>query len=216
VGACAHRLGDATGGSALDAGRASPDNARRSGPVLWPFIRRLALSAHDDRPGQLAERMTHGALRRGVLRLGAGHRRGGQRRATGALPRKRERARLPRHLRREPPHLSPPRRVTPQLVYARRARPAHPRESRPRPVGVARRRCALEAVEKVVTAKGQGAKLDTARSPHQTSPLDRCVAKSCRGVARQAPGAPGAPSACPKGSKSGALRILRIMRAACR
>jgi hypothetical protein len=29
VGACAHRLGDATGGSALDAGGASPDNARQ-------------------------------------------------------------------------------------------------------------------------------------------------------------------------------------------
>ena len=33
VGACAHRLGDATEGSALDAGGADPDNARRSGPV---------------------------------------------------------------------------------------------------------------------------------------------------------------------------------------
>jgi hypothetical protein len=39
VGACAHRLGDATGGSALDAGGAAPDNPRRSGPVSWPFAR---------------------------------------------------------------------------------------------------------------------------------------------------------------------------------
>jgi hypothetical protein len=34
VGACAHRLGDATGGSALDAGGADPDNARRSCRLL--------------------------------------------------------------------------------------------------------------------------------------------------------------------------------------
>jgi hypothetical protein len=32
VGACAHRLGDATEGSALDAGGADPDNARQGGP----------------------------------------------------------------------------------------------------------------------------------------------------------------------------------------
>jgi hypothetical protein len=103
VGACAHRLGDATGGSALDAGGASPDNARRSGPALWPFIRRLAHLARDDRPGQLAEHMTHGALRRGVLRPGAGHRQLGQRPATGALPRKREQGQAAPHLRRESP-----------------------------------------------------------------------------------------------------------------
>jgi hypothetical protein len=55
--------------------------------------------------------MTHGALRRGVLRPGTGHWRGGQRPATSALPRKREWARLPRHLRREspPPFVAPPR-----------------------------------------------------------------------------------------------------------
>ena len=58
---------------------------------LRPAPARLA---RDYRPGQLAERVTHGALRRGVLRPGAGHRRGGQRPATGALPRKREWARL--------------------------------------------------------------------------------------------------------------------------
>jgi hypothetical protein len=120
-------------------------------PMLWPFIKRLPHSAHDDRPGQLAERMTHGTLRRGALRPGAGHRRGGQRLATGALPRKRERARLPATCGESPPRPSPPHRVTLPLVHALRARPAHPRELRPEPVGVARRRCALEAVRKVVT-----------------------------------------------------------------
>jgi hypothetical protein len=40
----------------------------RGVPALWlsPFIRRLAHLARDDRPGQLAERVTHGALRRGA------------------------------------------------------------------------------------------------------------------------------------------------------
>ena len=52
---------DATAGSALDAGGADPDNARRSGPVSWPFAGRLAHLAGDDRSGQLAERMTHSA-----------------------------------------------------------------------------------------------------------------------------------------------------------
>jgi hypothetical protein len=83
VGACAHRLGDATGGSALDAGGASPDNARRSGPAPVTFhpatgapgaLRpvRLARGARDPR------RVTAGR----VLRPGAGHRRGGHRPAT--------------------------------------------------------------------------------------------------------------------------------------
>ena len=35
-------------------------------PVLVTFAWRSAHLARDDRPGQLAERMTHGALRRGV------------------------------------------------------------------------------------------------------------------------------------------------------
>jgi hypothetical protein len=38
---CACVASDATEGSALDAGGADPDNARRSGPVSWPFARRL-------------------------------------------------------------------------------------------------------------------------------------------------------------------------------
>jgi hypothetical protein len=85
---------DATAGSALDAGGADPDNARRSGPVSWPFAGRLAHLAGDDWSGQLAERMTHSALRRGsrhggVRDIGAS---GSAR--DGALPRKRKRARL--------------------------------------------------------------------------------------------------------------------------
>jgi hypothetical protein len=39
---------------AVDAGGASPDNARRSGPALLAFIRRLARLARDDQPGQLS------------------------------------------------------------------------------------------------------------------------------------------------------------------
>jgi len=67
----------------------------------------------DDRPGQLAERMTHGALRRGALRSGAGHRRGG----SGPRP-VRSRARgsgpgCPATCGESPQHPSPPRRVTP-------------------------------------------------------------------------------------------------------
>jgi hypothetical protein len=106
--------------STVEAGGAGPDNAWRSGPELRPFIRRLAHSARDDLLGQLAERMTHGALRWGVLRPGAGHRRGGQRHATGALPRKRERARLPATCGENPTPFAA-RRVTLPLVHALRA-----------------------------------------------------------------------------------------------
>jgi hypothetical protein len=49
-------------------------------PSLWPFARRSAHLARDDRPGQLAERVTYGALRRGAGCGGvSGHRCGGQR-----------------------------------------------------------------------------------------------------------------------------------------
>jgi hypothetical protein len=57
VGACAHRLGDATRGSALDAGGAAPDNARRSGPGELTFLSATgALSAMPDDHDQLAPR----------------------------------------------------------------------------------------------------------------------------------------------------------------
>jgi hypothetical protein len=62
-----------------------PTRTMRGVPTrcLRPFTRRPTHLARDDRPGQLAGRMTHGALRRGcVLRRGAGHRRVGQRPAT--------------------------------------------------------------------------------------------------------------------------------------
>jgi hypothetical protein len=104
VGACAHRRGDATGGSALDAGGADPDNARRSGSVSCDFARRPAHLARDDRLGQFADARDSWCVTAGCeLRPGAGHRRGGQR---PAPVRYRARGSGPGclgHLRRESP-----------------------------------------------------------------------------------------------------------------
>ena len=49
-----------------EAGGASPDNARRSAPAPVTFRPAIGHLARDDRPGQLAERITHSALRRGA------------------------------------------------------------------------------------------------------------------------------------------------------
>jgi len=80
-----------------------PGRTMRGVPARVPvtFARRPVHLARDDRPGHLAERMTHGALRRvsAVAGCGASARRAAAR--DGALSRKRKRARLPRHLRRE-------------------------------------------------------------------------------------------------------------------
>ena len=103
VGACAHRLGDATEGSALDAGGADPDNARRSGlaPVTFhqaigaPGARRPARPARGARDPRC---VTAGSL----LRRGAGHRRGGQRPATVRYRARGSGPGCP-HLRRESP-----------------------------------------------------------------------------------------------------------------
>ncbi len=84
---------------------------------------------------------------------GAGHQRGGQRPVTGARPREREWASLPRHLRRESPPSPAATARRSRPVHVPHVRPAHPRESWPGPAGLVRRRCALEAVEKVVTAQ---------------------------------------------------------------
>jgi hypothetical protein len=96
-------------------------------------------------PGQLAERIIHGALRRGarcggVRGIGAA---GSAR--DGALSRKRKRARLPAICGESPKHPSPPRRGTPGLFTLSVLGLRIPREFRRGPVGPARRRCALEA-----------------------------------------------------------------------
>jgi hypothetical protein len=159
VGACAHRLGDATGGSALGAGGANPDNARRSGPVpvtLSPGDRRTwrattgpasSRSAHDPR------RVTAGAYCGG----GAGHRCGGQRPATGALPRKREQGQAaPPPAARVPGTLRCPVASLPQLVHAL----LHvPRILASHGLGRSAWRAGgapLKPVEKVAAARGRG------------------------------------------------------------
>jgi hypothetical protein len=145
------RSGQKGSSGALAGGGAAPDNARRSGPVAVTLSAGDRHTRRDDRPGQLAERR-HPVPYGGVwLRHGAGHRRGGQRPATVPY-RARGSARLPCHLRRESPSPWPVRRGAPPLLHALRARPAHPSRDRPGPFGSARRRCALEAVRKVVTA----------------------------------------------------------------
>jgi hypothetical protein len=131
-----------------------PDNVRRSGPVLVTFHpgERHTWRAMTD-PGQLAERrhsrcVTAGRMLRPVRGIGAAG--SGPRRCATALKEAGQAA--PPHLRREslsrsgrhaatlPGHSRPP------------CMSARPRRTRLGPVGVARRRCALEAVEKVVTA----------------------------------------------------------------
>jgi hypothetical protein len=76
-------------------------------------------------PAQLAERVIHGALRRGAGCAGCG---ASARRAAArddALSRKRKWARLPRHLRRESPTLLAASAQNSPLVHALRACPAH-------------------------------------------------------------------------------------------
>jgi hypothetical protein len=96
-------------------------------------------------PAQLTERIAHGALRRGCgLRpvRGIG--------AVGSGPRRCAIAQEEAGQAAPPPAARVPnipcryRHGTAPLVHAFRARPAHLRESRPGPVGLARRRCALE------------------------------------------------------------------------
>jgi hypothetical protein len=115
-------------------------------PALWSFIRRLTYPACSDRLRQLAERtIPRCVTARCLLRPGAGHRRGGQRPATVRYRARGSGPGCPPPAARVP--TTPGRHGTaPRLVHALRARPAHPRESRPAPVGLARRRCALEAV----------------------------------------------------------------------
>jgi hypothetical protein len=110
--------------------------------------------ARDDGPGQLAERVTRGALRRGACCGGCG---ASARRAAardGALPRERKRARLPRHLRRVSPSPLAAMALLFRLFTPIVLVPRILRESRLGPFGLARRRCALEDVRKVLTVPG--------------------------------------------------------------
>ena len=139
--------------STVEAGGASPDNARRSGPVAVTSSRRSAHLARCCRPGRGAGGRGSG-IRRGPQ--AAGHR---GRRARQP-PRRRARVRRTRRSCRPAtarPRVNPGRlrRVTLAAFSLSTAR-ARPRCSRPGPSGPARRRCALEAVEKVVTAPRHG------------------------------------------------------------
>jgi hypothetical protein len=69
----------------------------------------------------------------------------------GALSRKKKRARLSHHLRRESHHPWPVRHGITRSFTLSVHVPHIPCESRPGPVSPARRRCALEDVKKVLT-----------------------------------------------------------------
>jgi hypothetical protein len=134
-----------------------PARTMRGAPALWlsPFIRRLAHLARDDRPGPLAERVTHGALRRGA---GCGRVRGVG--AAGSGPRRCAIAQEEVGQAAPPPAARvPTNRLAATAQHSPRAFtlcvlvPRIIRESRPGPAGLARRRCALETVEKVVTSQ---------------------------------------------------------------
>jgi hypothetical protein len=96
--------------------------------------------------------MTYGALRRGVCR-------GGVRdiAAAGSGPRRCATAQEEAGQAARPPAARLPIILRRQSTRPARSRfhvcPAHPPRDRPQPVGLARRRCALEAVEKVVTVR---------------------------------------------------------------
>jgi hypothetical protein len=112
VGARAHRRGDATGGSALDAGGADPENARRSGLVLVTFPRR---PAHRRRTtGPASSRSAGPTARYGgsmaAARCGASALGSGPRRCAIALE---EAGQAARHLRRDSPPPRPLRRALP-------------------------------------------------------------------------------------------------------
>jgi len=139
--------------STVEAGGADPDNARRSGPV--PVTFRLAIGAPGARRPARPARGAHDPRRvtaGRVLRRGAGHRRDGQRPATVRYRARGSGPGCPATYGGCPQHPLPLQRGTAPLVHALRARPARPSRDRPGPVGLARRRCALEAVEKLVTA----------------------------------------------------------------
>jgi hypothetical protein len=143
--------------STVEAGGASPDNARRSGPVsvtlslgdwrTWAMPTGLA-SSRSERP---TARYGGVCAAAGVRGVGAG-----AAARDGALSRKRKRA-AARHLRRG--SLSS-LAATAQHSSARSRTSCTSCSSFASfgtgRVGVARRRCALEAVEKVVTAFGKG------------------------------------------------------------
>jgi hypothetical protein len=115
---------------------------------LGSFVRRSVHLARYVRPGQLAERMTHGALRRGVLRRDAWHRRGGQRPATMRSHARGSGPGCPATYGESPQHPLPLRRAALPRSFALSVLIL--RWSRRGPVGLARRRWALEEAEKLV------------------------------------------------------------------
>jgi hypothetical protein len=131
--------------STVEAGEASPDNARRTVPVAVTSSRHLARPARARRPGRGAGGRGSG-IRRGPQ--AAGHRGAvrGSRRVRRACVR-RTRRKLPPQLRRVP-RVNPGRlrRVILAALSLSTAR-VRPRCSRPGPSGPARRRCALDDCE---------------------------------------------------------------------
>ena len=132
--------------STVEAGGADPDNARRSGPLTVTFsgdgVTRARVTAWSSRPGAVPGR--YGGHRTRPVTGAAGRGSSARRRASA----RRARRKLP-HRQRRAPALDPSR-----LRRATLGRSSLPgcraRSSRftSRPSGLARRRCALEPVEK--------------------------------------------------------------------
>jgi hypothetical protein len=131
--------------STVEAGGASPDNARRSAPGAYD-IHPAAGARGACRPARPSSRSASPTVRYGgafaAVECGASLRRAAAR--DGALWRKRKRARLPRHLRRESPASLAVRHGTAPLGHARRVRLARPSRVASWAGRLARRRCALE------------------------------------------------------------------------
>jgi hypothetical protein len=106
---------------------------------LRTFARRSGYPARDDDPAS-SQRASL------TVRYGGERGNGGAGRGPGrCAPAQEARARLPRHLRRESPSPWPLLRCTPRLVQRFTVHvPRILRESRPGPVGLARRRCTLD------------------------------------------------------------------------
>ena len=131
--------------STVEAGGADLDNARRSGPGTVIFRRHLVHPTRANRPGHLVRRMTHGALRRMRAAAGCGASAHGQRPRRCATAQE-EAARLPTTCGENP---ATHRGQAPHFPFIQRF-PWVMRSLCETAYGLACRRRALEAVEKVV------------------------------------------------------------------
>jgi hypothetical protein len=141
--------------STIEAGGTGPDNARRSGPLAVTSSCCDILAATGVLGATLTDWPSCWRTRGSGIRRGpqaAGHRGGRARqppRRRALRPKDAAKAAAP--LRRDPGEPLPPTAGHPGRSFPSTARIC-PHGSRPGPSGTARRRCALEAVEKLVTA----------------------------------------------------------------